>query len=805
MAGRTTNIAGVDAVAGVDTLSGAITLAGRGPNYGLQADAGTLQINNTISPGSGVSGTCLLSFQGKGSIVVPGMIQDGTSAIISVSKTNSGSVTLTAANTYSGVTTNWSGALIVNGSIAGSAVVMGGQLAGTGSVLGNATVTGGEISPGSAASNSIGSLSISGNVTVGAGGTLALEINAASQTNDVLNVGGALNSGGILYVVNLGGTLAAGQTYNLFHCGSFSGAFSSVILPFLNSGLAWNTNLSNGIISVTNAPRPSAPTSAFAAALLAYQPAGYWPLQETNPPASTAVETNLGSLGAIANAYYVFTNASAVTMDVPGALPADSDPAVAFTSSGQPFAFVPRTSPALTLQPPFTLEAWFNPLTAVYGVILGEGGGTALNGGSTYGGFQFGWAGGSQTRFETQVYHHGINSYTIFDTPNGYPLTNWYHYVLTYDTSGNATMYVNGQSMATANLTYQADSWSPFTIANGKWSGLNATRAVNGTIDEVAVYTNLLPVTEISNHYTAGTNQNPPIAYKQAVLNDNPLLYFRMDSPPFTPPGIVPPADAINFGSAPIDGQYLPGTVPGALAGPSYAGMGSDSVACLLNGIFSCVDAGYDPSFNPTTSHPFTAMIWFRGYPADGSMQTLMGRGSNSWALNLDGTTGKIVWNSGAGTVTSSTIYNDGLWHQAVGVYNGANNYLYVDGSLQGSGTASGSIAGNANDLYLGGDPSYTQVAVNERYFAGAIAHAAFLTNALSQAQIQGLYQAAANPAPLSLTIQTLNSSQVELTWNYGTLQTAVNPAGPYVDTTNATEPYLISPTNSQVYYRLRR
>src|SRR5208283_2546421 len=96
----------------------------------------------------------------------------------------------------------------------------------------------------------------------------------------------------------------------------------------------------------------------------------------------------------------------------------------------------------------------------------------------TYGGFQFAWAGGSKTRFEMQMYHYGINTYTLLDTPAGYALGTWYHYVVTYDTSSNATIYINGQPMASAKLPYVADTWSPLTIGNGKWNGLVAQRAV---------------------------------------------------------------------------------------------------------------------------------------------------------------------------------------------------------------------------------------------------------------------------------------------------------------------------------------
>ena len=163
---------------------------------------------------------------------------------------------------------------------------------------------------------------------------------------------------------------------------------------------------------------------------------------------------------------------------------------------------------------------------------------------------------------ELQLYKHGINSFSAVDTPAGYSTGTWYHYIATYDAASNATIYINGSQAATAVLAYVADNWSPLTIGNGKWNGLVGQRGVSGIIDEVAVYTNLLTPTRISAHYSAGISQSPPIPYKQVVLNDNPMLYYRMDAPAYINPNSTPSPPAINYGSAPVDGAYLSGTVP---------------------------------------------------------------------------------------------------------------------------------------------------------------------------------------------------------------------------------------------------
>jgi len=867
VAGRETNVAVIENLAGNNTFAGNLNLTAGGPGYAVKSDTGTLSLGGTIAPNNTVNGTTTLTFQGAGNFQVSGPIQNGSSSTLGLTQAGSGTLTLLGVNTYSGMTT-----------------VSNGVLAGSGSIAGPATVaSGGTITLGG--TNTVSTFSVGGNLMLNPGSTTIIRIDKALQTNDQLQVTGALNYGGTLILTNLAGTFVSGDSFQLFKAGSYSGNFSTVILPPLN-GLAWYTNgLTNGTLTIgptapeivsdlpaqvtlasgqtyqysfgANATPPFGyqwysgttplagqtnstftltaqtpgtytydivvtnmygaitssvstltilpqPATAYAASIRALGPVGYWPLQETIGPAGVMVETNLGSLGAIGNAYYPDTNSPYITLGVPGALAGDNDEAAAFNSGGQTFAFVPRSTPALTLEPPFTLESWFNPANVVYGVIIGEGGGASLNGGSTYGGFQFGWAGSSQSRFEIQLYHHGINAYSALDTPAGYAVGNWYHFVVTYDASSNATIYVNGVAVASGVLGYTPDSWSPLTIGNGKWSGLTGARAVNGTIDEVAVYTNLLSPADIAAHYSAGTNAAPVVSYKQMVLNDNPLLYFRMDNPVYITPNPATSPMSVNYGSSTVEGAYLPGTVPGGVSGPGTTGMGPTPLASPINGVFSCVDAGYDPNFNPTNNQPFTALLWFKGNPADSTMQALMSRGSNSWSLDLNGATGELIWNSGAGSVTSTTIYNDGAWHEAAGVYDGAHNFLYVDGALAGSSAATGTITGSSDPLYLGGDPDFTVVGLNERYFAGAIAQAAFLTNALTASEVQTNYQSAIAPATPSFTGWNQSSNAFELNWTYGTLQAASNVTGPYQEISNSFSPWLIPMTNPQQFFRLR-
>ena len=212
-----------------------------------------------------------------------GIIQNGSgggSSTTAIVKTGTGTLTLTGASTHTGNTTVSNGVLQVNGSLGSTAVTVdGGTLNGSGSLGGSVTVTSGMLA---------GGLNIAGSVIVQTGATIApgastgtltvgalqldagsfasMELDAANGTNDLITTVGTISYGGALNVTNLGGTLAAGQSYKLFNAAnefSYFGAFDGgTNLPALGAGLVWDTTglATNGTISVVTAPITVNPT-----------------------------------------------------------------------------------------------------------------------------------------------------------------------------------------------------------------------------------------------------------------------------------------------------------------------------------------------------------------------------------------------------------------------------------------------------------------------------------------------------------------------------------------------------------------
>ncbi len=161
-----------------------------------------------------------------------------------------GILTLGGANPYSGGMVVSNGTLLVNGSLASPVTVASaGTLGGSGALNGAVTVSG-TLAPGI---NAIGKLTVNNTLTLAGSTVMKLSRTGALLTNDLVVVSGTLTRGGTLTVTNLGSSaLQAGDSFTLFTAGTFSGAFASLSLPALGTGLFWNTNnlAVNGTLSV---------------------------------------------------------------------------------------------------------------------------------------------------------------------------------------------------------------------------------------------------------------------------------------------------------------------------------------------------------------------------------------------------------------------------------------------------------------------------------------------------------------------------------------------------------------------------
>ncbi len=127
----------------------------------------------------------------SGSTTFSGMIQGGgTLGTISLVMSGSGTQVLSGSNSCSGGTTIKSGRLVVDGSLASPVSVNGGTLGGTGNLTSVTVFSGGNLAPG----DSLGALSVSGNLILSAGAVMDYELDTPS-TSDTIYAGSlTLNS-----------------------------------------------------------------------------------------------------------------------------------------------------------------------------------------------------------------------------------------------------------------------------------------------------------------------------------------------------------------------------------------------------------------------------------------------------------------------------------------------------------------------------------------------------------------------------------------------------------------------------------
>ena len=205
----------VTIASGTGTLTIAAQAGSNGTlNLGTGGVAGTLLAATVI----GGSGTATVNFNHTGSYTFAPQLTGN----LSVNQV-SGTTNLTGSNTYTGLTTVQNGALIINGSVAGDVTILGGLLGGSG-VIGGNVINRALVSPG----NSPGTLTIGGNYTQTATGTLFVQI-ASSTVYDRLVIGGTATLGGTLQVSFLNGyTPTKGETFKYITAGFVTGAFTNI-------------------------------------------------------------------------------------------------------------------------------------------------------------------------------------------------------------------------------------------------------------------------------------------------------------------------------------------------------------------------------------------------------------------------------------------------------------------------------------------------------------------------------------------------------------------------------------------------
>ncbi|MCG2620554.1 PKD domain-containing protein [Arthrobacter sp. I2-34] len=460
----------------------------------------------------------------------------------------------------------------------------------------------------------------------------------------------------------------------------------------------------------------------------------YYPLDE---PSGTLVYDHVGFGDA--------DLAGEVTRGVEGAITGNAATGFAGTAgfSTRSVAPAPNT---------FTVQAWFKTTSTTGGKIIGYGDARSGNSGSydrhvwmdNSGRLWFGtWLGSAATVTSSKTYNDG----------------QW-HQVTASLGAGGMTLYVDGVRAAERADVTSGQDYSGYWRIGGDnmngWPAQPSSTGFNGSIDEVAIYPEVLAPQKVLSLYEASGRAAdiPPVPtdeYGKAVYADDPQLYWRLNETDGTTAADVGmfANNGLIRGSARLDQDGVITT-----GGGKAMSFGSD-------GAF--VAAG-QAAANPKV---YSLEAWFKTSTTSGGKIIGFGNSNTGLSGSYDrhvfmrdnGTLTFGTWTGAMNVIDSPKPYNDGAWHHVVATQSGNGMKLYVDGDLVGTNpqTAAESYTGYWR---IGGDRTWDS---SSPWFNGTIDEVAVYGKELGPERVKAHYGFAGTPnqvpvADFSAAVEGLNA-----------------------------------------------
>ena len=300
--------------------------------------------------------------------------------------------------------------------------------------------------------------------------------------------------------------------------------------------------------------------------------------------------------------------------------------------------------------------------------------------------------------------------------------TNAFHHIAVTKSGGSVTFYIDGVAEAAAV------PYDPGFVFNGPFAigarGSDYVAAFFGAIDEPSIYNRALTASEVAALFQAGSGG------KCVGLTCQP-----------------PPSGLVSWWKGEGNPFDSAGTNEGILKNGVSFVTGEVGQAFQFNGTNQYLEIPDSPSLDPTNSLTLETWVYVSGYP-NTDLATIITKFSptvpqqNQYQLETHNIGSNLVFRpvlllpSGYGLVEGSTTIQFNTWYHVAMTYDGSMLKLYVNGALDGSVAATGSIAPTIQPLRIGGPSS------GPWWFKGRVDEVSLYNRALSASEVLAIYQA---------------------------------------------------------------
>jgi hypothetical protein len=309
---------------------------------------------------------------------------------------------------------------------------------------------------------------------------------------------------------------------------------------------------------------------------------------------------------------------------------------------------------------------------------------------------------------------NGANNFATGTT--NLSINTWYHVACTYDGRGGSTaynginLYINGvaESVTTSGGSYTAMSNTTQIVEIGKYS----TNELLGNIDEVSIFNTELSASDVTAIYNSGVPTS---------LSSYPSLvaWYRMgDNSTYQTPQILMPSDE-NKNKV-------------------------SNYSLAFDGVDDYINIGNPTELQITGNLTLSAWVK-RDSTSTSNNYMIIGKdnvttGIRAYGLVRNTSTGKAqlnIWKSNVlYNVQSTTTINNDQWYHIMGVNDGSDLKIYVNGVLENTNVGGGGTIDNATiDFEIGRRQAFT----NEGYWNGSIDEVA-VWNSDQSANVSTIY-----------------------------------------------------------------